>query len=249
VRNHLGSVLTSGHSRAMIRGNRNRVVPDVRPPPSGIRHDLRHQLATLQNLFSGAVSDPSALVDTARSEVGYAMELLDALPSGSPAIPVPRSGSRTPQPTGSESPDVSDVAGVLRTAARASVAGGRTVLVDARPPLHVAMSRTGLVRVVRNLLGNAVSAAGPSGTVLLRATQVDPCSVRQSRGDAIRSHVRLDVHDDGPGPGKTGFHRSGGVGLDVVRSLILPAGGWLVLGRSPYGGACASVTLPSARAA
>jgi signal transduction histidine kinase len=56
--------------------------------------------------------------------------------------------------------------------------------------------------------------------------------------------VRIEVHDDGRGPGSGSFHRPGGVGLSVVRSLVLPAGGWLVLGRSPQGGACAAVTLP-----
>jgi signal transduction histidine kinase len=117
--------------------------------------------------------------------------------------------------------------------------------VDSHGPLHVVMPRIGLARIVRNLLGNALVATPPGGTVRLLARR----DGARPGGNGIRgvtqSHVRLEIHDEGPGPGRVGFHRGGGLGLDVVRSLVLPSGGWLVLGRSRFGGACAAVTLPS----
>jgi signal transduction histidine kinase len=202
---------------------------------SGVRHDLRHELATLRTLFAVAQDDPTldpaglrALLATATGEVSYALDLLDTLPGESVGVPA------VDQPTHGQ---YADLAGVLRDAVAAAAPGGASVVVEAAGPLYVAMSRTALVRVLRNLLGNAVTATGGGGTVVLRAERLDP-----------DGYIRLEIHDDGPGPGRAGFSRPGGQGLTVVRSLVLAAGGWLVLGRSPTsGGTCASVTLPAAR--
>lgn len=215
---------------------------------SGVRHDLRHELATLRTLLAVAGDDPSLdaagirrLLTVAQGEVGLAFDLLDALPIPSPRAPS-RSETASPGPT-----DIgarSEVSGVLRAAATATAPKGRSIDVDAPAPLYVAMARTGLARVVRNLLGNALAATRSDGTVRLVARADAPPDQRRRRG-ADRAYVRLEFHDDGPGPGPGGFHRGGGLGLDVVRSLVLPAGGWLVLGTSPLGGACATVTLPA----
>jgi two-component system, OmpR family, sensor histidine kinase MprB len=227
------------------------------PPDGGIasdvRHDLRHELATLRTLFTVAQDDSTmdpaklrTLLATATSEVSYALDLLDTLPPPSARHAVPGLGALSP--AGGQQAAAAqhaDLAGVLRDAA-AVAPGGPSVTVEAAGPLHVAMPRTALVRVVRNLLGNAVAATNDGGAVLLRAERTGPGSAGPA-GAEPEGHVRLEVHDDGPGPGRTGFSRSGGQGLTVVRTLVLTAGGWLVLGRSARGGTCASVTLPAAR--
>jgi signal transduction histidine kinase len=203
---------------------RDGVSPDV-------RHDLRHELATLRTLFAVAQDEPDldptelrSLLATATGEVSYALDLLDAVPGA----PVPAGRPTAPASR-------TDLAGVLSDAA-AVVPGGVVVTVEATAPLCVSMARTALVRVVRNLLGNAVAAMNGTGTVLLRAERI-----------GVDGPVRFEIHDDGPGPGRSGFSRSGGQGLTVVRTLVLSAGGSLVLGRSPSGGTCASVTLPAPR--
>jgi signal transduction histidine kinase len=106
----------------------------------------------------------------------------------------------------------------------------------------VPLPAVSLARVVRNLLGNALATPGGS-TVLLRGMRV---AGPAGSGEPGPPHVRLEVHDDGRGPAPAGFRRSGGIGLEVVRSIVVPVGGWLVLGSSPVGGACAAVTLPGA---
>jgi signal transduction histidine kinase len=116
--------------------------------------------------------------------------------------------------------------------------------VDCPGQWQVALPRPALVRVVGNLLRNAITATGAGGTVQLRAVELPVQAAGTGQLGLDPTHVRIEVHDDGPGPGPDGFHRGGGLGLSIVRSLVLPTGGWLVLGRSPLGGACAAVTLP-----
>lgn len=173
--------------------------------------------------------------------MGFAFDLLDALPIPSPRAPHRSETDPDRRPTATQDAQ-SDVAAVLRAAAAATQPRGHSIQVDAEGPLHVAMPRTALARVVRNLLGNALAASPRGGTVRLVARRDEAPG---TSAPVTGSHVRVEVHDDGPGPGARGFHREGGLGLEVVRSLVLPAGGWLVLGTSPDGGACAAVTLPA----
>lgn len=215
---------------------------------AGVRHDLRHVLATLQVLLQvadGAGSAPPGqlphLVSAARREARLALELLESLPhpqeAGSRATAVPAVAS--PEPGG-----VCHLDEVLRTAAEVTFRGGRTVKVQTVPSLLVPLPQTAVTRIVRNLLWNALAATADSGAVELHAAPTDVPGLPS----AEQRHVRLEVHDDGPGIGAGGTHRAGGAGLSVVRSLVLPVGGWLVMGRSPLGGACAAVTLPAAGA-
>ena len=242
----------------MTTGDRSSEVPDGHDVTSGVRHDLRHELATLRTLLDVAVEDGSLdadavrrVVATAHTEVGVALDLLEALPIPTPRAPLrgePAHGAVTRRPAAMPSSadlPVCEVDAVLRAAADATTSREHRVAVDAVAPLHVAMRHIELTRVARNLLGNALAATPPGGTVRLIAQQDAPTRGRPRQESATRSYVRLEFHDEGPGPGATGFHRTGGLGLDVVRSLVLPAGGWLVLGRSPFGGACASVILPA----
>jgi signal transduction histidine kinase len=218
-----------------------------RPASAGsvpsLGHDLRHELATLQALVAAA-GDPTlerervaVLLATAGTQVGQALQLLDDLGA---ALPTPTQPGNAPRAPGAR-PVVSecDVEPVLQSAARASAPSDRSISVSCGSRARVLLPRTALVRVVGNLVRNAIAATEVGGTVQLRAVGVP-------RGSGQRAHLRVEVHDDGPGPGPDGFSRAGGVGLSVVRSLVLPAGGWLTLGRSPLGGACAAVTLPQA---
>jgi signal transduction histidine kinase len=208
-------------------------------PGVGVRHDLRHELATLQVLVVSAQQDPAAdlaslraLLATASTEIRYALDLLDGLP----ADPAPAS---TVAPVSGQ---VSDLDAVLRSAARVAAGGSRSVTVASEPDLLVPLASVSLARVVRNLLGNALATPGGSA-VLLRGSRAGQGPA--GSGDPS-PHVRLEVHDDGRGRARGGFRRSGGMGLEVVRSIVVPAGGWLVLGPSSLGGVCAAVTLPAA---
>lgn len=104
---------------------------------------------------------------------------------------------------------------------RFSGVSGANVLVD---PVE-------LVRAVRNLVDNAIRAAGDVGTVEV--------TVRRAG-----SAVVLEVEDDGPGFGKLKPHT--GHGLVCVRQFAARYGGALEFGRSTMGGARVSLTVPLA---
>ena len=89
------------------------------------------------------------------------------------------------------------------------------------PPVWLVTDELSLWRIVTNLVGNAVRAAGPGGLVELAAEPGPP--------------VAITVADDGPGFG-TGPHGWAGQGLRVV-SEAADAGGVVVhVGRrSPHG--------------
>lgn len=197
------------------------IPPDVASDPGHTKHDLAHQMATVRALVDTASdadladADRARVLAAAQAELAHAADLVAALGPG--------------QPTG-RSTAATDLASVIEVAA--ATHHSSRVQTRTAGPAFVHLDRTDTLRVVRNLLGNALAASGPRGRVLLAL--VVP-------GDGI---VRLDVHDDGPGAVPGGFARVGGKGLDIVRSLVLPAGGWLVLGRSYLGGALATVVLP-----
>lgn len=198
---------------------------------AGVRHDLRHGLAGLQALLRSVPPGSaglSSVLDAASAEVRYVMDLVDVLPS-----PDTDAGAvLAPGPVGA----VCDLADVVRAAARAAAWSDRTLTVDCPASLRVALAAPAASRMVRNLLGNALAA--PAGTAVLLRGQLLP-------GSGTGDSVLLEVHDDGRGTAAKDFSRPGGVGLEVVRSLVLGAGGWLCLGPSPRGGVRAAVTLPA----
>jgi signal transduction histidine kinase len=86
-----------------------------------------------------------------------------------------------------------------------------------------------LARSVRNLLDNAVRAAGPDGAVEVTV---------EGRGD----DVVVTVADDGPGFGLVTPQQ--GLGLLTVRRFAAEHGGRFVVGRSSTGGALVELVLP-----
>lgn len=87
-------------------------------------------------------------------------------------------------------------------------------------------------RVLRNVVHNAVRAAGPSGTVVVRLASEGGWAVTQ-------------VDDDGPGFGAAP-PRAGALGLGIVQDLTIECGGSLEIRRSALGGGCIRLRLPSA---
>lgn len=87
-------------------------------------------------------------------------------------------------------------------------------------------------RVLRNVLQNAVRAAGPSGTVRVRVTA--------EAGWAV-----THVDDDGPGF-STGPPGPDSLGLGIVQDLASASGGGVEIRRSRLGGGCVRLRMPVA---
>jgi signal transduction histidine kinase len=89
-----------------------------------------------------------------------------------------------------------------------------------------------LWRAVRNVVDNAVRAAGPHGIVQVRVTSADGWTV-------------IQVDDDGPGFG-AGPGGSGSLGLGIVRDFTAEYGGSLEIRRAELGGGCVRILLKAA---
>lgn len=94
----------------------------------------------------------------------------------------------------------------------------------------VRVSRLTLWRALRNILDNAIRAAGPSGAVDVRAW-------------ADSGWILIEIDDDGPGFGAGGNGRSS-LGLNIVQDFVADAGGQLEIRRGFLGGCCVSLRLP-----
>lgn len=188
------------------------VLAKERPPeptgedPRGLLHDIGHGLATLSYLVAGLREHPDSTaelrgrLDLAGREIDRLVQLVDL--RARPADPV-----------------VFDARPILEELVAVSAAAGPTrVSLHAPREVPLRADAASLWRMLSNLVGNAVRAAGPSGAVEVVA------------GAAGVATTAVEVVDDGPGfgaaPGGTG-----GEGLHVVRGLAERCGAGLrVLG-------------------
>jgi signal transduction histidine kinase len=116
------------------------------------------------------------------------------------------------------------------------------------PPIWVDFDQ--VLRVLSNLVGNAVKFTPEGGTVTLRVA---------GEGDPVRM-VRFTVSDTGPGldaaelgsvfdrywQGRRGDRRGAGMGLAIAKGIVEAHGGSIRAGNAAGGGAEFSFTLPAA---
>jgi signal transduction histidine kinase len=187
-----------------------------------VHHDLIHLIATAGGLVEalrGATPDREArqLVDLLDGELRDARELL-ALVSAPPAAEAP-----------------TDITSLLDHLVRAASVGGRVpVQLQHSGRLVTTASRLSVRQAVRNLLDNALRAAGDAGPVVVQAYREDGVVV-------------VEVHDPGPGFGSRQVRRGlQGRGLLIAERAVRLSGGRLSCSRSPrLGGACARATFPA----
>jgi signal transduction histidine kinase len=92
------------------------------------------------------------------------------------------------------------------------------------------INRLALWRALRNVLDNAVRAAGPDGAVGVRVFTED-------------GWVAIQVDDDGPGFG-AGIGVGSALGLNIVQQFVSAAGGQLEITRGFLGGCCVRLQIP-----
>lgn len=207
-----------------------------------LAHDLRSPLTSMLALVDLIdTTDPAAVrkgLDRMAASIDRMVEMLD--------------GALLPQRTGEHDP-----IGIFEVV-RDAVAGfealalkkGQRIEITTTGPAEVRADSTPLVRLIDNLLSNALKYGKPGGTVKI--------AISASLGT-----VDLLFLDDGPGfPGldpsegllfghrlssrPSGDEGSDGVGLHTVYQLLAELGGVLAIGTRPEGGAMVRVTLPLA---
>jgi|KBSSwiStaDraftv2_1062776.scaffolds.fasta_scaffold795872_2 signal transduction histidine kinase len=186
-----------------------------------LRHDIRQSLAALRALAAvveAEVAEDAGVAERLRlicHEVDWIAELVSS------------SGSTD----GDQDFSVVDVGAVVAsTCSSVSLSAGCDVRIVQEPAVMALTDETALRRSTRNLVDNAVRAAGPDGTVEV--------AVRREGSRAV-----LEVSDDGPGFGRVPTQQ--GLGLVTVRRFVSRVRGTLDIGRSRLGGARLTLSMPT----
>jgi signal transduction histidine kinase len=204
-----------------------------------VNHDVRNGLAPIRNVFrhlaQTAEQDPGSLAtvfaerrETVESSIAYLERL-----AGNYARLHPERDLRP-----------CDVHAILQEVAATEPTGPvRVEVVAAEAPLMVRTDPLMVRRILENLTRNAVEAvAGTGGAVRLAAT-------------AVSDGIRLEVCDTGPGMTRDEMDRAfepfhttkadgTGLGLPIVRRLVMDLGGTLRVETAPGSGTTFVIELP-----
>jgi signal transduction histidine kinase len=219
--------------------------PDPTQRPQ-LLHDINHllglivQLVAVVGLDEDLGPDSRARIGQITSQLRWLERLLDAShdashdASGGGSTAAPRPEGHRGELAWAEAVRAYPVRvdSLARTVAQAlDLAASTRMSFDAEES-WACVDPLSLWRAIRNLMDNAVRAAGPGG-------QVDV----EVESDAKWTLVRVD--DDGPG---FGFRPSGRphLGLTMVREFVAQTGGRLEIGTSPLGGARVRMLVPAA---
>lgn len=188
-------------------------------PEQRLRHDLRQSVGLLMALAAGVqqnlgqVADVLARIDQMRYETEKMAELVTQ-------------GESLGEP---QRVDVGQV--VVDTWRSAAAAAPCKMQLVCDAAAFAVVDPVALVRSVQNLLDNAVRAAGPDGSVVVRV---------RNHGDT----VSVSVSDTGPGFGNVPTQQ--GLGLITVRRFAAECGGSLDVAGAPRGGARLVLRIPAA---
>lgn len=183
-------------------------------------HDLRQPVAAIAALVAAAETVP----DIPAKVLERLAQIQEESRQISDMIRQVQTGSLAPEPLDAGTLALA-VAGTIRTAT------GGEVRIVADAGATVVADEAAVRRVLSNLLDNAIRAAGPEGTVLVRVQ-------RSGRW------IQFDVHDSGPGFG-FGPQGTSGLGLHIVEQLTEAHGGEVMFLRSHLGGTLARLHLPA----
>jgi len=183
-----------------------------------LRHDLRQSVGTVMSLM--------AIVEHDGTRVPEVLRRLDQVKSEADWMATLVS-SYGPAASDIRAVDVGDAVAQVWASAAAATSCGLQLTRDASVSATVDVVE--LARAARNLIDNAVRAAGPDGRVVVEV-----------RGGG--SAVAVVVHDNGPGFGNVPTQQ--GLGLVTVRRFAAACGGRLDVDRGIDGGTIVTLLLP-----
>ncbi|BCJ68923.1 sensor histidine kinase [Polymorphospora rubra] len=186
-------------------------------PDAGRRqlsHDIHHQIGTI-SLLATLLGDAADIGPHSRARAGLILREVERLDRLQRAYDdCPPAGGRTGDPLRLD---------LVAAEVVEAIAPATTTRVRIRArELTAYADRLAYWRVLRNLVQNAVRAAGPRGVVEVSLDVEDGWAVTR-------------VDDDGPGL-TAAAARTGGLGLSIVRELTAGWGGDVRIGPGPLGG-------------
>jgi signal transduction histidine kinase len=183
-------------------------------------HDVRHELGTIAMLAAAARLDPGVSAITQRRLLHIEEETRHLAAMLASAL--------CNQP----SPEVADLYAIVDEVVETYELVCTTAVDVVGCPLQALADPFSCRRAVRNLVDNALRAAGPTGHVLIELDRVNGWAV-------------LAVHDDGAGFDAEGssLKSLASLGLDVVGEFAERNDGHFIISNSRLGGARASIWL------
>lgn len=190
-----------------------------------VGHDIRHELSTIMLLASVLTSskdigpESRARVGQILAETQWLEELIRAYDD------VPDGGGRDSHAADVIRIDVlvADIVRPIRLSSRIRIS------LDAAE-VSARVNRLAFWRALRNIICNALEAAGPDGRLAVRVSDADGFAV-------------VDVDDDGPGFDAERSTPSS-LGLRITAELVDSWGGHLQIGRGSLGGCNVRLLLP-----
>jgi signal transduction histidine kinase len=205
---------------------------DLRRKRRQLSHDIRHELGTIMMLASLLIAAPEAAPQTRRraeqilGETRWLEQLHRAYEEAAVGI----------EPTGWIGPLEAVRLDLLATEVATPLKlSTMTRITWTLSPTAAYIEPLSYWRALRNVLGNAVRAAGADGHVHLDVANQDGWAVVQ-------------IEDDGPGFG-AGSPGIASLGLGIVQELVAGWGGHLEIRTGRLGGACVRMRLPVAAVA
>ena len=195
-----------------------------------ISHDIHHELGTIMMLATLLIEEPDAGPESRRrarlilGETRWLEQLQRAYESAAAGGTEHRVDRVEPVRIDAVGREVVEA---IRSATLAKVNLSTT-------EVYGRVNRLALWRALRNVLDNAVRAAGRDGTVDLRICVED-------------GWVTIQIDDDGPGFGAGSAGRST-LGLHIVQEFVSAVGGQFEITRGFLGGCCVRIQIPEASA-
>lgn len=192
-----------------------------------LSHDIRHELGTVMMLASLLVKGDDVGPDGRRragqllEEARWLVELQNAYQDSAAEDEAAASPSLAPFRL--------DLC-ARQTATVLALSSPTTIDVTTSQVWAVA-DKLAFWRALRNIVGNAIRAAGPAGRVAVRVEQSGDWAITQ-------------VDDDGPGFGAA-CSGIASMGLDIVYESVAVCGGQLEIRRGSLGGCCVRLRMPA----
>lgn len=215
------------HARARVRNNRSMggqpdaIAANYRRQ---VAHDIRHELGTIMMLASALMTSKDMghenrlRVTQLLTEAHWLDELIRAYDT------TPADGRRGFEPVRLDEL----AAGIVRSI---ELSGAARITVEASP-VSARVDRLALWRAVRNVVCNALEAAGPAGELAVRVA-------------SIGGFAAVEIDDDGPGFDATKA-TTASLGLKIIAEFVESCGGTVQIERGSLGGCRVRLLLPEA---
>lgn len=223
---------------------------------SDVSHELRTPIAVIQSQSEFALEEPAYREEGLRAINQQAKQMNNLV---SRLLMLSRSDAGT-LPLNMENIDFSDLLeGIAEQQQVVAAEEDVEITTDIPPGIHVIADENMLIRIILNLISNAIrygktpnKESGPAGRIHIVLTEKNSqvCCTVSDNGPGIPSDEQSKIWDrfyqvDSSRTGSQAAESSAGLGLSMVRALTIAMGGTVTLQSAEGHGAAFTVKFPS----